>query len=77
MTKALELIRKTVAMQARIISHNPIIGAGMLLALTILIVFWLPAKAYSIFRLPMTVSIPVMFVLHAINLFMVFRKLRF
>lgn len=77
MTKALEMMRKVVAIQARIFSYNPIVGAGMLLALTILIVFWLPVKAYNIFRLPITVSIPVMFVLHSINLFKVFRKLRF
>ena len=67
---------KGVAIQACIVSYNPIIGAGILLALTILIVFWLPAQAYNIFSLPITVSIPVMFVLHAINLFLVFRKLK-
>ncbi len=77
MTIALDLMRKAVATQARIVSYNPIIGAGVLLVLTILVVFWLPVKAYNIFRFPLTVSIPVMFVLHAINLFMVFRKTKF
>lgn len=77
MTTAFDLMRKAVATQARIVSYNPIIGAGILLALTILIVFWLPVKAYNFFRLPITVSIPVMFVLQATNLFMVFRKLKF
>lgn len=70
-------MRKAVATQARIVSYNPIIGPGVLLTLTILIVFWLPVRAYNIVRLPITVSIPVMFVLQATNLFMVFRKLKF
>jgi len=70
-------MHKAVAVQARIVSYNPIIGAAALLALTILVVFWLPVKADHIFRLPITVSLPAMSVLHAVNLFMVFRKLKF
>ncbi len=76
--KSLEdILRSTIDWQARLISWNPILGAAYLVFASVVLVFWLPAQLHNLTGLPIAVTIPGMFFLHAIQLFAVFRKVRF
>ncbi|WP_299044500.1 hypothetical protein [uncultured Tateyamaria sp.] len=63
--------------EAKLVSRNPIIGAGFLLLSTIVIVFWLPAELYNWTHLTIAVSIPLMFALQSAHLLAIFRRLKF
>lgn len=72
-----DILRSTIDWQARLISWNPIIGAAYLVTASVVLVFWLPAQLYNLTGLSIAVSIPAMFILQAIQLFAVVRKVRF
>ena len=72
-----DILRSTINWQARLISWSPIIGAAYLVIASVVLVFWLPAQLYNLTGLSIAVSIPAMFILQAIQLFAVVRKVRF
>ena len=63
--------------QARLISRNSLIGGAFMLFSAICIMFWLPVQLYNLVKFPLDVSIVSLFFLYGINLFCVFRRIRF